>query len=40
MVAIIGNGHCDPSSNPGQGILQSTNNLVKSMNQIIPPPTK
>ena len=38
MITIIGNGHDEQSSNPGQDcILHSANTLGKSMNAIILP---
>ena len=40
MVIIVGNGHGDTSSNPGETdcISHSTNTLGKGMNPIILPP--
>ena len=40
MVIVVGNGHGDTSSNPGQTdcISHSTNTLLKGMNPIILPP--
>ena len=40
MVIVVGNGHGDTSSNPGQDncILHNTNTLGKGMNPIILPP--
>ena len=39
MVIVIGNGHCDTSSNPGRDcISHNTNTLGKGMNPIILPP--
>ena len=37
-VITVENGHCDPSSNPGQGCISfCTNTLEKNMNFSIPP---
>ena len=39
MVIVLGNGHCDKSSNPGRDcILHCANTLGKGMNPIILPP--
>ena len=38
MVSVVGNGHCDTSSNPGRDWLHSTNTFGKGMNPIILPP--
>ena len=38
MVIVVGNEHCDTSSNPGRGsISHSTNTLGKGMNPIFLP---
>ena len=36
----VGNGHGDPSSNPGRRIPHNTNALGKNMNPTILPPAK
>ena len=38
MDIVVGNGHSDTSSNPGEDISLSTNTLGKGMNPIILPP--